>query len=467
MDNECMDMLTGQWQHICQNYSSDDLVHAFQFIQDNALILVEEFYKNMLVEKESAEFFSDDLIQQRLRNTLHQWLLESFSVGINKHYLQAVQKQHTVGHVHARVGIPSWLIMRGVREIERKIFELLEEDEQLLTLTTCSYLVQVMSFATEIMCRSYEAKTAKNQEIKHSYRLFSAMQDVAVQKDKQRSCLLDWENELMYKVFSGQETLRHPLLSKSEFGLWFIHKASYAFTGSDQVQLIIERIHQVDTLNQIILECQDKTKKLNLIQQIRELNREIQHLIDQLFQVAEYIESGNDSLTQLLNRRYLNTIISREITYSRQNQTPLALLALDADFFKTINDKFGHAAGDLALKFIADGLQKYSQGSDYAFRVGGEEFLLLLVDTDQRRAMNIAENIRKFIEEGIITTAQSMQFKFTVSIGCVIYDGHPDYQKFLDTADTALYAAKNTGRNRVYLAKNDPDTRVLNTPSMT
>lgn len=77
-----MDMLAGQWQHICQNYSSDDLVHAFQFIQDNALILVEEFYKNMLVEKESAEFFSDDLIQQRLRNTLHQWLLESFSVGI-------------------------------------------------------------------------------------------------------------------------------------------------------------------------------------------------------------------------------------------------------------------------------------------------------------------------------------------------------------------------------------------------
>ena len=115
----------------------------------------------MLLEKESAEFFSDDLIQQRLRNTLHQWVLESFSVGINKHYLQAVQKQHTVGHVHARVGIPSWLIMRGVREIERKIFELLEEDDQLLTLTTCSYLVQVMSFATEIMCRSYEAKLPK------------------------------------------------------------------------------------------------------------------------------------------------------------------------------------------------------------------------------------------------------------------------------------------------------------------
>lgn len=453
MDNACLDMLAQQWEQICKHYSSDDLLYAFQFIQDNAAELVEEFYKTMLLEKESAEFFSDELIQQRLRDTLHQWLLDSFSVAINKRYLAAVQKQHTVGHVHARVGVPSWLIMRGVREIELKVFELLADHSQLKMLTTCSYMVQIMGFATEIMCRSYEVKAAKNQEIQHSYRVFSAMQDVAVQKDRQRSALLDWENELMFKVFSGYEGLRHPLLSKSEFGLWFIHKAAYAFTGADQVDQVIERIHQVDQLNQAILKSPDQAQKLNLIQQIRDLNREIQHLIDQLFQVSEYIESGNDSLTQLLSRRYLNTIVSREITYARQNRSPLALLAIDADFFKSVNDKFGHAAGDLALKFIAESLQKYSQGSDYAFRIGGEEFLLLLVDTDRRGALAVAENIRNFIEQGKIVTPQGTQFKLTVSIGCAIYDGNPDYQKFLDSADAALYIAKNNGRNRVHLGQ--------------
>ncbi len=453
MNNECMALLAEQWKHICQNYSSDDLLHAFQFIQEHSLVLVEEFYKNMLLEKESAEFFSDDLIQQRLRDTLNQWLLESFSVGINKSFTEAVKKQRMVGHVHARVGIPSWLIMRGVREIERKMFELLSEAEYKSALTTCSYIVQIMGFATEIMCRSYEAKTVANQEVKHSYRLFSAMQDVAVQKDKQRSSLLDWENDLMFKVFSGGNNFKHPMLSKSEFGLWFIHKASYAFAGSDQVQLIIDRIYQVDQLNDVVVQCVEKEKILTLIQSIRDLNREIQLLVDQLFQVSEYIESGNDALTQLLNRRYLNTIIGREITFSRQNRTPLSLLAIDADFFKSINDKFGHAAGDLALKFIAEALQKYSQGSDYAFRVGGEEFLLLLVDTDLERAISVAESIRQYVEHGMIATSQGQQFKFTVSIGCVLFDGHPDYQKFLDAADTALYAAKNTGRNRVYVAQ--------------
>lgn len=446
-------MLAEQWEHICQNYSSDELLQAFKFIQDHSLILVEEFYKKMLVEKESAEFFSDELIQQRLLNTLNAWLLESFSVGINKRYSEAVKKQHMVGQVHARVGIPSWLIMRGVCEIERKVFELVAQNPQHHMITICSYIVRIMGFSTEIMCRSYEANLEKNNDIKHSYRLFSAMQDVAVQKDKQRGSLLDWENELMFKVFSDNTGFNHLVLSKSEFGLWFIHKAAYAFAGSEQVDVIIGRIHEVDQLNQQVLVCTEKDKTIQLIQCIREKNREIQHLVDQLFQVSEYIESGNDSLTQLLNRRYLNTIISREISFSRKNNAPLSLLAIDADHFKRINDKHGHAAGDLALQFMGEVLVESVKGSDYAFRVGGEEFLLLLVDSDLTRAQEIAETIRKRVQETPIRTIAGNSFNFTVSIGCSLYDGHPDYKRFLDAADSALYAAKNNGRNNVYLGK--------------
>ncbi|CAB1214609.1 Diguanylate cyclase DosC [Acinetobacter bouvetii] len=441
------------WKNICDQYTEAEHQTALNFIENHVEHLVTVFYEHMAKEPESAEFFKDDIIQKRLIDTLRKWLLETFHVALNAEYDKSVKRQQKVGMVHARVGIPSWLIMRGVREIERKIFEILEKKTEQNNLHLCSYIVQIMGFSTEIMCRSYEANTEKNQENKHNYRLFSAMQDVAVHKDKQRGSLLDWENELMFKIFSGKLGFYHPLFSKSEFGLWFIHKASYAFSGSDQVQLIIDRIYKVDALTQQTMQILEKDQVLVLIQSIRELNREIQHLVDQLFQVAEYIESGNDSLTQLLNRRYLNTIVSREITFARQNQTPLSLLAFDADYFKTINDKFGHAAGDLALKFIAEALQRYSQGSDYAFRIGGEEFLLLLVDTELCRAMTIAEDIRNYIEHGLIRTTQGQQFSFTVSVGCVLYDGHPDYQRFLDAADHALYAAKNNGRNCIQVTK--------------
>lgn len=455
MNTESIDVLAQQWESICSDYSAGILSDTFQFIQAHSEALVVEFYKNMMLEKEASYFLSDDIVQNRLTKTLNQWLIECFNAPFQRNFAELTEKQQTVGKVHARIGIPSWLIMRGVREIEKKVFSLQSEalqPESHAFSMTC-YIFQVLGFSSEIMCRSYEVNVEKSNDIKHTYRLFSAMQDVAVQKDKQRGSLLDWENELMFKVFSDQQKFTHPALSKSEFGLWFIHKAAYAFTGSEQVDEIVARIYEVDQLNQTVLECEEKERTIQLIQNVRGKNREIQHLIDQLFQVAEYIDSGNDALTQLLNRRYLDTIVSREINFSRKNRAPLSLLAIDADYFKRINDRHGHAAGDLALQFIGEVLLECVRGSDYAFRIGGEEFLLLLVDSNLSRAQEIAENIRRRVQETAIRTALGSSFNFTVSIGCSLYDGHPDYQRFLDAADAALYAAKNNGRNNVYLAR--------------
>lgn len=453
MNQERIQELAAQWQAICGQFSETDLSYSFEFIQQHVTVLVAEFYRQMMQEQEASYFLSDELVRSRLKNALQQWLLDSFAVPFKQDFKAILAKQLKVGEVHARIGVPSWLIIRGIREIQRKSFAFFLQTPQADVLAAADYMTQVLSLAAEIMCRTYEAKVEIHNDMKHTYRLFSAMQDVAVQKDRQRGCLLDWENELMFKAFSDQSQLFHPPLSKSEFGLWFIHKAAYAFASAEQVEFIIQRIYQVDQLNQQLLDTSDQQQKLLLIQQIRCKNREIQHLVDQLFQVAEYIGTGNDSLTQLLNRRYLNTILIREIQFSRKNRSPLSLLAIDADFFKEINDRYGHAAGDLALQFMAEVLLESSKGSDYAFRVGGEEFLLLLVDSDWNRAQMIAETIRRRVEDTPIRSAEGESFKFTVSIGAVQYDGHPDYQRFLDAADAALYSAKNAGRNQVYLAK--------------
>lgn len=453
MNQERIQELAVQWQAICGQFSETDLSYSFEFIQQHVTVLVAEFYRQMMQEQEASYFLSDELVRSRLKNALQQWLLDSFAVPFKQDFKAIVAKQLKVGEVHARIGVPSWLIIRGIREIQRKSFAFFLQTPQADVLAAADYMTQVLSLAAEIMCRTYEAKVEIHNDMKHTYRLFSAMQDVAVQKDRQRGCLLDWENELMFKAFSDQSQLFHPPLSKSEFGLWFIHKAAYAFASAEQVEFIIQRIYQVDQLNQQLLDTSDQQQKLLLIQQIRCKNREIQHLVDQLFQVAEYIGTGNDSLTQLLNRRYLNTILIREIQFSRKNRSPLSLLAIDADFFKEINDRYGHAAGDLALQFMAEVLLESSKGSDYAFRVGGEEFLLLLVDSDWNGAQMIAETIRRRVEDTPIRSAEGESFKFTVSIGAVQYDGHPDYQRFLDAADAALYSAKNAGRNQVYLAK--------------
>ena len=448
MYQECTHELAEQWKSICEQFKPEDLQATFQFIQAHAEDFVIEFYQQMLLEEHATEFLSAEMVKNRLKNSLYQWLISSFEVPFQHNYNEIVEKQFKVGDVHARVQIPSWLIIRGVRVIIKKAFEFFAAEAN-SNLNQFNYLSQILCFATEIMCRSYEMKVEVHNDMKHTYRLFSAMQDVAVQKDRQRGTLLDWENELMFQVVSDHTKMTQPILSKTEFGLWFIHKAAYAFSSSEQVQTITEFIYQVDELIQKIGQCESQAQAIEMIQSIRAKNRKILHLVDQIFQVSEYISSGNDALTQLLNRRYLNTIVSREINFSRKNNSPLTLLAIDADHFKSINDRYGHAAGDDALQFLADVILQYAKGSDYAFRFGGEEFLLLQIDTTIDRALVVAENIRKRVEKATLKTSTGEEFNFTVSIGVHEYDGHPDYQRFFEKVDKALYMAKNNGRNNV------------------
>ena len=451
MHQDNVESLVTQWQQVCKRYDEAALKYAYQLIEKQSKILVDAFYQRMMSEADTFKFLNDDLIETRLKDTLKQWLFESFGAPFEQNYSELIDKQFKIGDVHARVGIPTWLIIRGMNVIKSTIFDLLQTDDGCDVFSVMSYMVNVLSFTSEIMCRSYEAKVEASNDMKHTYRLFSAMQDVSVQKDKQRSTLLDWENDLMFKVFSNNEDTHHAILSKAEFGLWFIHKAAYAFANSEQVSEIVERIQEVDQLTQKITKRLSQPEALAVMQQIRAKDREILNLVDLLFQVSDYISSGNDSLTQLLNRRYLNTIIARETKYSRNNSTPLSILAIDVDYFKRINDKYGHATGDLALQSLADIILEQCRGSDYAFRIGGEEFLLVQVDTTLHQAHLMAEKIRHEVEQKTIYTTAGLNINFTLSIGVVQYDGHPDYQRFLDAADTALYAAKNNGRNQVFL----------------
>lgn len=142
--------------------------------------------------------------------------------------------------------------------------------------------------------------------------------------------------------------------------------------------------------------------------------------------------------------------MSKEVLYSRQSGHSFAVLLIDVDHFKQINDTYGHEAGDQALQQIAGLLTSNTRGGDYAFRHGGEEFLLVLVDIEPTRALQVAESLRQRIaSESFRIGGQVLQL--SVSIGVAVHDGHPDYQRLLRRADQALYQAKRDGRNRSVL----------------
>ena len=166
--------------------------------------------------------------------------------------------------------------------------------------------------------------------------------------------------------------------------------------------------------------------------------------------------SVTDELTALFNRRGFFQLGEREFERALRFGRPLAALMLDIDHFKRVNDSYGHPVGDQVLRALADCVRQSTRGIDVAGRYGGEEFTLLLPETDLPVAIQIAERLRQSIADLSIPICQGkgdtppVHIRINVSIGVAfMLPDIPNLSVLIDRADQALYRAKDSGRNRV------------------
>jgi diguanylate cyclase (GGDEF)-like protein/PAS domain S-box-containing protein len=184
---------------------------------------------------------------------------------------------------------------------------------------------------------------------------------------------------------------------------------------------------------------------------LKESNRQLHARIEEIgrLQVALQELAVRDSLTGLYNRRYLDETLDREVSRARREGNPLSLVMLDIDYFKRVNDTYGHQVGDEVLRTLAATLSADIRAEDVPCRYGGEEFLILLPNMPLETAMMRAEAWRASVEKLSIAHG-NFQLAFTISLGVSAY---PDHGKTPDEltrcADQALYQAKHEGRNRV------------------
>lgn len=166
-------------------------------------------------------------------------------------------------------------------------------------------------------------------------------------------------------------------------------------------------------------------------------------------------QAVTDGLTGLYNRRYFEEYIAKEVTRSQRSGQPFSIIGLDLDFLKHINDKYGHAYGDIAIKTVADVLKSNARSIDTAARMGGEEFNIILPGISSEGAMKAAERIRKAIEEKQLDTIGHV----TASIGVATFLEHSDnIEEVIELTDQAMYESKRNGRNRVTMAQNASET---------
>jgi diguanylate cyclase (GGDEF)-like protein/PAS domain S-box-containing protein len=160
--------------------------------------------------------------------------------------------------------------------------------------------------------------------------------------------------------------------------------------------------------------------------------------------------SRTDPLTGLLNRRAFDEILENELSRFKKNSEVYSILMIDIDHFKVINDKYGHATGDIAIQTVTQSCQSNLRLQDTMARLGGEEFCVLLPYTKRKNAYDIAERIRSIISNTSITTADDAEIFLTISIGVgEVRSTDIHHTAVLKRADDNLYKAKATGRNRV------------------
>ena len=457
MSKSTASLLAQEWRNAILYYSEEVRSTVKHIAVENKKELAAFFYEEMVQNAAAKLFLSNEAVHERLMPSMQNWLTQLFSVTIEADFVELIALQKKVGEVHARIDLPMHLVLHGARTLKHKFTLLLEKNNDLSLdhkAESLRLISDSLDIAMEVMSQAYASSYDRKARAEESYRLFSAVLNAAAEKGRQRAALLDWENELMFALSIDDGTSRIMFVRQSDFGLWFYHKGMYAFDNLPETKIILSSIEVID---KIIKKLKFQIKKneitskdrIEFLKQIRIESRNIQLNMDTLFDMYNDLEAGRDELTRLLSRKYLPVVLSKEVSYSRKRGITFALLAIDIDFFKRINDAHGHAAGDMVLQQFSELLANRSRAGDYVFRLGGEEFLVLLVDITKSSAVRVANQLRQKISEELFSLSDGKMLSITASIGVTLFDGHPDYTRTLNRADEALYEAKESGRNKV------------------
>ena len=207
--------------------------------------------------------------------------------------------------------------------------------------------------------------------------------------------------------------------------------------------------HEGEELSQVGEAFDEMTRALQ--QRDTELKRALHDLEEQAI---------TDPLTGLLNRRYLREFLPREMQRAARSKASLALVMIDLDYFKRINDTFGHDAGDVVLRELGTLLRNAVRASDIACRLGGEEFMLVLPEASLEGARQKAEDIRASVKNLDLTYQDKPIGRITASLGVALFPAHAeDAESLMRAADEALYHAKGGGRDRVVVGEAGAELR--------
>ncbi len=270
-----------------------------------------------------------------------------------------------------------------------------------------------------------------------------------------------FENYLSYIFLKNYNTrqmeLSWPNACNDELIVENVRNLREKFTSEDKKIFALPLVCENKNVGAIVVKStsdDDITQKDK--EYVEQLSTQIAITINRANVYAEILKHATlDALTGFYNRHQLEERIKQEVSNAKRRHAPLCGIMTDVDFFKNVNDTYGHAVGDLVLKTIAKVIRGQLREYDIAGRYGGEEFSILLPFTKINEAQMVAERLRKAVEEKVIDiskvnpNSETKEIKVTISSGIYEIKENDNEQDLMLKTDKALYQAKNTGRNKV------------------
>ncbi len=410
----------------------------------------EGFYRVLMEDSSSKKFLTTQLVENHLKTELQRWLLLTLSAKHKETDIQeVVAKQHQVGEVHSRVEVPMGLVNSAMVVIKEVLFDDLAASKQVQETDKVDFIIvlnQILDASLSLVNESYLQGKVLNERMAQEYRSNSSAHEVALELERVRGTMLGWVAQFMTDLISCRaKTVTN--IQHQEFVLWIRHKLSYACRNDELIQ---KAKVNLDTLQKTIDELgQDPEKNRDeLVLQVNHLTTECSWILSQISEMNIEMAAREDTLTSLIERRFLAPILQNETHQALQSKQPYCVMMMDIDNFKQINDIYGHQSGDHVLAHIGLLLKRSLRVTDYAFRYGGEEFLILMPETTLNKAELAAEKLLDIVRQSNIKLDNGRVLKVTMSIGLAEFADHPDFEQLIKMADEKLYQAKHNGKDR-------------------
>ena len=405
-----------------------------------------EFYRIVRIDPHAEEFLSNEQVERQLKSAMERWIINVLSAQVDD-VERLIQIQHTVAEVHARIGIPVEIVEMGFRVLKKILYPVIFSSDYSAAekLQVYHFSINSIDIAMEVMTRAFTFSDSSASKEDENYRIFSLLENAEEEKERQIASILSWEIDIIYKVLLDSDLGSSLPLSQADFGLWFNHKGRHYFSGIAEVGHISRLIQDFDGIfNQTMRNTRNlnnRSLRVKFLLQIRNTVSQIITLLRELFEEVSRHEVGMDVLTKLLNRRFLPTIFKREIAHANRTGTPLSVLIIDVDKFKEINDTWGHNTGDEILRKVSQAFYDNVRSSDYVFRYGGDEFIIVLTEASENETLRTAERIRSRVEKTKLKAANGEDIALSLSIGAAMFNGHPDYELLIQVQNPQSWSA--------------------------